>query len=221
MTTEGIVQEFARDIAEFAAASEFFVLVQVDEELTILTCNDAFVSGLHLPAPPVGRKLGEFCLDPSRAKLEAAVKAGASGEAGSGFGGRTFILHLTGGAHSILRMEAAVDRFRNGLLLLGRIQPLSEAGALEDLSLLNNELVNLTRELKQRNEELIRARKEVKTLQGMLPICARCKNIRNDQGFWESVESYVRDRTDASFSHGLCPSCVRKLYPDLNMDETA
>ncbi len=54
---------------------------------------------------------------------------------------------------------------------------------------------------------------EIKTLSGMLPICANCKNIRDDQGYWQNVESYIADRSDAVFSHGMCPDCIKELYP--------
>jgi len=56
---------------------------------------------------------------------------------------------------------------------------------------------------------------EVKTLNGLLPICSHCKKIRDDQGYWQNVEEYVRQRTHAEFSHGICPDCMVKLYPDI------
>jgi len=56
---------------------------------------------------------------------------------------------------------------------------------------------------------------KIKTLRGLLPICANCKKIRDDQGYWSQIEDYVRDHSDADFSHSLCPDCMRKLYPDL------
>ena len=62
--------------------------------------------------------------------------------------------------------------------------------------------------------ELQRALAEVKTLSGMIPICGWCKNIRTDKGYWESVEQYVHDRTDAIFTHGICPSCAKKVKAD-------
>ena len=57
---------------------------------------------------------------------------------------------------------------------------------------------------------------EIKTLRGIVPICARCKNVRDAEGYWHAVEVYVRDRTEAEFSHGLCPPCGDKLYPGLH-----
>ncbi|GAB4547249.1 MAG: hypothetical protein Kow0063_41880 [Anaerolineae bacterium] len=51
-------------------------------------------------------------------------------------------------------------------------------------------------------------------LSGLLPICASCKKIRDDEGYWHSVEVYIRDHSEADFSHGICPDCMQKLYPD-------
>jgi PAS domain S-box-containing protein len=56
---------------------------------------------------------------------------------------------------------------------------------------------------------------DVKTLSGLVPICANCKKIRDDKGFWMQVEAYIQERSHARFSHGICPECMKKLYPDL------
>ncbi len=55
----------------------------------------------------------------------------------------------------------------------------------------------------------------VKTLQGILPICMHCHKIKNDQQSWEKLEKYIAEHSDAQFSHGLCPECLKKYYPDL------
>ncbi len=72
--------------------------------------------------------------------------------------------------------------------------------------------------LEREREELIQglqdALAQVKRLQGLLPICARCKRIRDDQGYWHSVEEYIKQHSEADFSHGLCPECAKKLYPE-------
>jgi PAS domain S-box-containing protein len=61
--------------------------------------------------------------------------------------------------------------------------------------------------------ELRDALKQVKTLSGLLPICASCKRIKDEKGNWNPIEVYIRDRSDAQFSHGICPDCARRLYP--------
>ena len=55
----------------------------------------------------------------------------------------------------------------------------------------------------------------IKTLQGMLPICASCKKIRDDKGYWTQIEEYIRDHSGTEFSHGICPECMKKLYGDI------
>ncbi len=60
--------------------------------------------------------------------------------------------------------------------------------------------------------ELKNAREEIKTLRGILPICAHCKKVRNDSGFWEQVEVYIGNHSEAKFTHGLCPDCEKELY---------
>ncbi len=69
--------------------------------------------------------------------------------------------------------------------------------------------------LQEHMDQLKEALANVKTLEGILPICASCKKIRDDQGYWTQVEAYVSQRTSAQFSHGICPDCVKQLYPHL------
>ncbi len=64
-------------------------------------------------------------------------------------------------------------------------------------------------------EDLQQTLREVKTLRGLLPICSACKKVRDDKGYWNQIESYISDHSEAQFSHSLCPECVKKLYPDL------
>lgn len=66
----------------------------------------------------------------------------------------------------------------------------------------------------QRTSELTKALSEVKLLSGLLPICASCKKIRDDQGYWNQIESYIQRHSQAQFSHSICPECMQKLYPD-------
>lgn len=73
-------------------------------------------------------------------------------------------------------------------------------------------------ELRRSNEELQQALKEVKVLRGLIPICASCKKIRNDGGFWQQLEEYLGEHSEAEFSHGLCQPCIKKLYPGVYQD---
>jgi len=79
-------------------------------------------------------------------------------------------------------------------------------------------LVLLYKRAEEERERLIRelqdALENIKTLRGLLPICSSCKKIRDDHGYWNQLETYIVAHTDAEFTHGLCPECIRKLYPD-------
>ena len=55
---------------------------------------------------------------------------------------------------------------------------------------------------------------KVKTLSGLLPICAACKKIRDDEGYWNQIEAYIHKHSEATFSHGICPECAKRLYPE-------
>ena len=66
-------------------------------------------------------------------------------------------------------------------------------------------------------EELREAMAEIKTLGGMLPMCSACKKIRDDNGYWNAVELYITNHSNAEFSHSICPPCVQELYPDTKL----
>lgn len=65
--------------------------------------------------------------------------------------------------------------------------------------------------------ELKTTKARLQTLNGLLPICSSCKNIRDDQGYWNQLETYISNHSEADFTHSICPDCVRKLYPNLKV----
>ncbi len=77
----------------------------------------------------------------------------------------------------------------------------------------------LQTELGRTNRELTEALSQVKELSGLLPICSSCKRIRDDQGYWNQLEAYIQKNSKAEFTHGLCPDCIQKLYPELKVIE--
>ena len=102
------------------------------------------------------------------------------------------------------------------IMVEGRCTPKFEEGrAVELLGIFRD--ISERKRLEAEREALIVDLKEalarVKTLEGYLPICASCKKIRDDQGYWKQVEDYLRTHTNADFTHGICPDCARTLYP--------
>lgn len=90
--------------------------------------------------------------------------------------------------------------------------------ALNEQLALDIERRKQTEEEKERLiSKLRKALDEVKTLSGLIPICAQCKKVRDDKGYWNQIESYIHAHSGADFSHGICPDCARELYPDINL----
>ncbi|MBZ4659572.1 MAG: response regulator receiver protein [Desulfacinum sp.] len=82
-----------------------------------------------------------------------------------------------------------------------------------ELKLAKEKLDQYAQELERKNKELQQAMEEIRTLRGILPICSYCKKIRNDEGYWDQVESYVTKHTHAEFTHSICPDCLQRYYP--------
>ncbi|GAB4485246.1 MAG: hypothetical protein OHK006_11060 [Thermodesulfovibrionales bacterium] len=88
-----------------------------------------------------------------------------------------------------------------------------------------NSVIHVGRDISERKQseqerekligELQKAMGTIRTLQGILPICSSCKKIRDEQGSWHQVETYIRAHSGADFSHGMCPDCAKKLYPGI------
>jgi len=99
-------------------------------------------------------------------------------------------------------------------------QAVIETYPYDHVSLSLGMLTVVTKEMKaeEEREQLVASLQEalsnVKTLQGMLPICASCKKIRDDKGYWNQIENYLEAHSELSFSHSVCPECFKKLYPD-------
>ncbi|MBP9022981.1 MAG: hypothetical protein KBH06_07245 [Spirochaetes bacterium] len=83
----------------------------------------------------------------------------------------------------------------------------------------NQELLVSKTNLEENLKRLEEASRNIKILSGLIPICASCKKIRDDDGYWHQIEQYINEHSDAVFSHGLCPACAKKLYPDIKLEE--
>ncbi len=77
-----------------------------------------------------------------------------------------------------------------------------------------NRVLKAENSLRDKNNTLQKALDEIKTLQGILPICSFCKNVRNDQGYYEQIEGYIHKHSGVDFSHTICPSCIKQHYPE-------
>ncbi len=89
----------------------------------------------------------------------------------------------------------------------------------EELQKANADQARLLQERQELIDDLQQALDRIKVLKGLIPICAACKKVRDDEGYWKRIEDYLHEHSDADFTHGICPDCVKELYPDLNIYE--
>jgi PAS domain S-box-containing protein len=122
-------------------------------------------------------------------------------------------------------IEVRVPRASGDLYFLTTAKPiLNDDGTVETVICTSK---NITKRkiaeiaLRAEHEKLLTALEEIKALSGLLPICSGCKRIRDDRGYWNQIESYIRDHSDAEFSHSICPECTRELYPGLSIGQKA
>jgi len=113
--------------------------------------------------------------------------------------------------------EVRVEFDGNERWLRAHIEPLRDPGqtiiGAVGVALDITGLVRAETEREHLIDELQRAADRVKTLTGLIPICAHCKSMRDDRGYWQHVEAFLRDHSDAELSHGICPECAEKLLP--------
>lgn len=118
------------------------------------------------------------------------------------------------GYESVALIPIKVHGERIGLVQLNDHRPGMFSPALIEYLEMIGEHIGLAVRNALIHAKLLEAMEEIRVLRGVLPICAGCKKIRDDRGEWTQIESYIRARSEAEFSHGICPDCESKLYPD-------
>jgi hypothetical protein len=119
-----------------------------------------------------------------------------------------FIIKPVGGGSIILKCR--IHRTDDGFLIFGDQTLLAESDILRKITLMNNEMAAMTRELNRKNRQLLDAQEQIKTLTGIIPICMYCKEIRDDEGFWNQMEVFIENHSQAKFSHGICDKCMEQ-----------
>lgn len=94
-----------------------------------------------------------------------------------------------------------------------------ETGLVRPYDLMFRNLKKSEEKLRKERDGLQHALDEIRMLEGFLPICSNCKKIRNDEGNWTQLEKYIKDHSEAEFTHGICPECAKKLYPDIKKED--
>jgi PAS domain S-box-containing protein len=193
-----VERNFVSAILDHSAA---FILVMDDEGRLLRICRNC-EGVLRRPfLEAVGRPFWELALPGEHwPECEALIRRVAAGEASAEL--ELPLAQEEGEARIILWSFSAIRRERD------------EAEFIIATGIDHTERRQLLEERDKLIERLQKAMAEIRQLSGLIPICASCKKIRDDDGFWHQVEEYISRHSLAEFSHGICPECVRTLYPD-------
>jgi PAS domain S-box-containing protein len=178
-------------------------IISADKNGIIISCNKASQNLFgykkrEIIGQPLTVLMPESFIEPHKRAMANHVKTGESRIIGQ----TLELAGLTKGGHEF-PLELSISTWKVGgePYYTGIIRDISERKQIEEE---RNQLI------KSLQDSLAR----IKTLSGMLPICASCKKIRDDKGYWNKIETYIRKHSEAEFSHGICPDCAKKLYPD-------
>lgn len=206
-------------LAHFLDDKSTVPIVQVDGQQRITACNNGFLELFTLSRKPLGAHLADFFIADGDDKILEP-------------GNQQFLCNPLTGVHGVL---VAFRLPLNGGILFWCERPLTTNNhVVEQMALLNNEYIAMQRELTKKNHRLNQMQNEltekvaelesmlsyVKRLEGILPVCIYCKNIRDDtgselgKGKWMRMEEFLLDKSGTFVSHGCCPQCFKKHIDD-------
>ncbi len=203
MEDNGILRDYAEGLISSLSRQTTIIMFILGDDGSIVRVNNAFKEMFGRQLPVEGLNIREL-LTPESVKL--------LDEAGGKIIDGMKLIFSNDRQSSHMLVCRVVYRKDNMLVFSEQIMA-TEAVVMKHMTVMNNELSNLTRELHRKNVALQQAMEEIKVLKGLLPICSYCKKIRDDKGYWNQLEEYITTHSEAVFSHGICDDCMTKLFP--------
>lgn len=135
----------------------------------------------------------------------------------------TTFIHRTKSYDAVLADQEFLNSGNRAVLMDMTVTPINWENSIATLINLRETKERRRAERRQRKmvKQLEEALSKVKLLSGFLPICAHCKSIRDDKGYWSQIEEYIRDHSEADFSHGICPECTKIHYEKMGIKESS
>lgn len=189
-------------IAEHLMRSKKISLVALREDFTIADHNAGFSECLGRRDELTGKKLQEILMPESRYLLTELI-------ADQTMPLRLNFLNENGDCVSI---DCFLTRTATGYLIFADHALHEDNDVLRTMTTLSNQLAAMTRDLNRKNRALQKAREQIKVLSGVVPICMYCKEIRDDRGYWNRLEQFIEEHSEAQFSHSICDKCLEKKY---------
>ena len=206
------MEKYAHKIESYLMSSNGIAIVQLDTNRIILDCNLGFMRLFKPRQSPAGEPLADY-LEFNTADITCAVQINipCSRKSGLDAVNNCYFIQTDGGY----------------LLFIERML-LTQSRALEQMGSMNDELINIQRDVLKKNRMLEKLKLEshdrvaaleqaferIRCLEGIIPICMYCHKIRNEEDSWDKFEKYLLEHIDAKFSHGICPACMDEKYPE-------
>jgi hypothetical protein len=226
MTVVPREDDWGEFLSRYLEESSNTILILLTQDLKIRHCNQGLQKLLDLPRKPLGVHLTDL-LHSELPELPLPREIGARLPIRLPVQSKDTVVYL---------LVCQIINTGPYYLIIGERLLQTESAIINQISTINQELTNLSRELEQKNRSLLdlmetqrrseaekdilirrlqEAQQEIKILSGLLPICSSCKNIRNDRGHWQQFEEYLLEHSEAEFTHSICPICLKKLYGDI------
>jgi hypothetical protein len=189
-------------LKQYAENSPDLAWLITDEDFNVLKMSSRFSEFIRYDGEK-SFKLNDLLVEQSASQLEK-VKSGT----------KSLSLDFKGESGMDFSLKCTFEPTGSGYLIFGDRYNVTGDELLITMSKLNNELSSALRELDRKNKELEDAKKKIKVLSGLLPVCSYCKKIRNEDQSWTQLESYIDKHSEAEFSHTICPVCMDKYFPE-------
>ena len=207
------LEKYSSLVESYLTTSNGIAIVQLDSNLIIQDCNLGFMRLFKPRQSPAGEQLSDYLelLHTSDIRCGVQITIHCSRKTGLNAVNYCYLIQTDDGY----------------LLFIERLL-LTESRALEQMGSMNDELINMQRDMVKKNRlleklkselhervaELELALERINRLEGIIPICMYCHKIRINEDTWDKFEKYLQENTDAEFSHGICPVCMEEKYPE-------
>ena len=209
MRTNLFSPQYANAIEKHLKTTNNLVIVILNDQLSIIDYNNAFTKIMKSRASLMGKNLLNFLIK-ERMVVNPFLNPPPE---------QTHRLIFIAQDNSSFSLDCDIYHINENYLVIGGHLMLANDEIIKTMTLMSNELINLTRELHNKNKALEAAKDQIKVLGGLIPICSYCKQIRDDKGYWNQLEKFITEHSEAFFSHGICPKCMQEHYPEYTEDD--
>jgi hypothetical protein len=202
---KNFVLQHASEFENFIFQTEALSVIVLDKDLNISAYNNCFSKLISLEKNLSGSSIFSFLFPESCEHLPLSESRKD----------QSVLLNFKSSDSSPLPLQCYIVKIDNGKhLIFGAHLMLTNEQVLQKMTVMSNEMANMARDLHRKNRELKEAHSKIKILSGIVPICMHCKGIRDDKGYWNQLEKYITEHSEAQFSHGICDKCLEKHHPD-------